>query len=82
MVAQPSHPQTAVDLKSWFSYDPLIHKRRSISNTQTTVRGGRRKAGSGATEQGTDQQGRSGSGRGNEQVMNKFKLATRYKVQG
>ena len=29
----------------------------------------------------TDQQGRSGSGRGNEQVMNKFKFATRYKVE-
>ena len=48
---------------------------------ETGVRGGRRKAGSGATEQGTDQQGRSGSRRGNEQVMNKFKLATRYKVE-
>jgi len=46
------------------------------------VRGGRRKAGSGATEQGTDQQGRSGSRRGNEQVMNKFKLkATSWKLE-
>ena len=45
------------------------------------VRGGRRKAGSGATEQGTDQQGRSGGRRGNEQVQNKFKLATRLKAR-
>src|SRR5205814_2539337 len=45
------------------------------------VRGGRRKAGSGTTEQETDQQGRSGSRRGNEQVMNKFKLATRLKAR-
>ena len=50
-------------------------------NELQNVRGGRRKAGSGVTEQGTDQQGRSGSRRGNEQVMNKFKLATRYKVE-
>ncbi len=36
IVAQLSHPQMAVDLKSWFSYDHLINKCQSISNTQTT----------------------------------------------
>ena len=47
---------------------------KKICASAWRVRGGRRKAGSGVTEQGTDQRGRSGSRRGNEQVMNKFKL--------
>ena len=49
-------------------------KMQMLRSFRAAVRGERRKAGSGTTEQGMDQPGRSGSRRGNEQVMNKFKL--------